>query len=185
MMAFLLDRSSLVPLTAANSAGAFTEFRNHLNGLFHRTITERPLVLVITKRDESEAFISFREDGNLVNAPLGRGWYLEFSQTLKAVPQTKGFDLETIKYRYAIYRDDTLQSDQSFVSNTNRKRVNLNFRTPRHHLHLHSDFDDRIDGIAPSRLHIPTGWVTIENIIRFFRSKSSASRRSISIRRTF
>ena len=156
-----------MPLRSADPVGAFVQFRDHLNGVFHRTITPRPLVFIILDQNKSEALISFRDSGEVASASVGQDLHLEFSQLLKAVPDGGEYALRTIKYRYAIFRDDTLQSDPIFRFEYESPSMQPDFPYCRNHLHLHPDFDDGIVGISPSELHIPTGWVTIESVIRF------------------
>jgi hypothetical protein len=126
-----------------------------------------PLVVITRTPDEQQGYISFREHGLPVPASLGAGLYLELSQLLKATPVPDGFVLRTIKYRYAIHRDDTLQSDPIFRFEYESHMTQPEFAYCRNHLHLHRDFDEAVSGIRPSELHIPTGWVTIESVLRF------------------
>jgi len=37
----------------------------------------------------------------------------------------------------------------------------------RHHVQFHRDYHSVRGGFSPSKFHIPTGWVTIEEVIRF------------------
>jgi hypothetical protein len=41
------------------------------------------------------------------------------------------------------------------------------FRYPRHHVQFHRDYDGVRGDFSPHKFHIPTGWVTIEEVIRF------------------
>jgi hypothetical protein len=37
----------------------------------------------------------------------------------------------------------------------------------RNQVQFHEDFDRVIHNFSPSKLHIPTGWVTVESVVRF------------------
>ena len=161
-----------MPIQAGAPFPAFRIFQDHLNWLLHRTITERPLILVGSQRDPEEATLYFREHGAApiqAAVPVGSGgWYLALSQTVRVVPDgASGFILKTAKYRYAVQRDGSLTSEPVL-----RYEYVSEFSDPdlpycRNHVHHHPDFNGIVEGVAPSELHLPTGWVTIEQIIRF------------------
>jgi hypothetical protein len=41
------------------------------------------------------------------------------------------------------------------------------FSYSRNHVQFHKDFHGVIHNLSPSKLHIPTGWVTVESVVRF------------------
>jgi hypothetical protein len=41
------------------------------------------------------------------------------------------------------------------------------FSYSRNHVPFHEDFNGVIHNFSPSKLHIPTGWVTVESVVRF------------------
>jgi hypothetical protein len=106
------NNSRSVPIQAGAPFSAFRIFQDHLNWLLHRTITQRPLVLVGSQRDPEEATLYFREHDEPIQVavPLGScGWYLALSQTVRAVQGgADEFILRTAKYRYAVQRDGSL-----------------------------------------------------------------------------
>ena len=60
----------------------FTTFRERLNDLLHHTITQAPLVQLVSGE---RAFLEFRQAGDSVAVPVGRGYYLFLAQTLEAI----------------------------------------------------------------------------------------------------
>jgi len=92
-------------------------------------------------------------------------WFLSLFQRLNAVPDTAGFVLRTIEYAYRIQKapyDEALVRFE-YVS----RDAEPEFDYCRNHVQFHADFHGVIRNFSPSKLHIPTGWVTIESVIRF------------------
>lgn len=142
----------------------FTLFRDHLNGLLHHTITDVPLVQII---QGDRALLQFRRDGESVAVDVGEGYHLFFSQTLQAKKQKKKeFRLRTLAYAYRIADGPRFQDDWfwrwEYVSRHQQDGLH-----PRNHCHLPLALPCLGQDLLLHKLHIPTGWVTIEEVIRF------------------
>ena len=143
----------------------FTTFAEHINSLLHRTITDTPLANLISK-DRPVAFLEFRKNGEAVSVPLNNGFYLYLNQTLQARKEGKVHCLRTLAYSYRIGEGPARQ-DWLIRWEYNSRETEVGFH-PRHHCHLRSKlpcFGDR--ELLLAKMHIASGWVTIEEVIRF------------------
>jgi len=142
----------------------FRVFHDHLNDLLHHTITDAPLVQII-KGDR--AFLEFRQAGASVAVNVGKGYHLYLNQALKAKRQKKKeYRLKTLTYAYRIAEGPKLEEEWfwrwEYVSREHQDGLH-----PRNHCHLPLDLDCLGQNLPLNKLHIPTGWVTIEEVIRF------------------
>jgi hypothetical protein len=48
------------------------------------------------------------------------------------------------------------------------READPDFRYSRNHVQFHEDFNGVIHNFSPAKLHIPTGWITVESVVRFF-----------------
>ena len=94
-------------------------------------------------------------------------WFLYLGQELKAVPEGKVYTLRTLKYEYRVQRSPSLQDEAEVRFEYLSREVDPSARYPRHPVQFHRDYQGVREGFSPNKLHIPTGWVTIENAIRF------------------
>ena len=156
-------------LTGSNPAEVFKAFTKHLNGLLHATVCDASLTSIIHAHP-TRAQMCFRQGGSPTAAKLhSGGWYMFLGQTLGTVKKPgKTPQLRTLAYSYRIQRgpgqDDPYLFRYEYVSRELDK-----FLHPRHHCHISSQL--RIPGkkklLDLDKVHFPTGWVTIEELIRF------------------
>ena len=146
----------------------FVTFHAHITGLLNRTITDAPLSLIHNEKRQTRASIDFRRNNEAIAAPLFKpGIFLCIGQLLEVEQQKdKTWKLRTIQYRYRIQATDDPGDNHclrwEYVSRKIRNKQHcrnhfqapLSFQLSQHELSLE-------DG------HLPTGWVTIEEIIRF------------------
>jgi hypothetical protein len=84
------------------------DFRDHMNGVLHRTVTQAPLALV----NVTSAFVlGFRRSGQLdpteVQLQTRFGlMHLSLAQTCLTVREGQEHRLRTTRYRYALRPDD-------------------------------------------------------------------------------
>jgi hypothetical protein len=151
----------------------FQAFREHLNRLLHTTITDASLQLLGAERT-NRAFLEFRqgEDGVIRCAKVGGGYYLFFGQVLEAEPTVvdgaRKYRLRTLRYGYRITEGPTLDSRWLFRWEYESLKIKQHLR-PRHHLHINGGvncFGERM-ALSCSSLHLPSGWIAIEEVIRF------------------
>jgi len=104
-----------VPIKGATLAEAAKKFRDHLNYVLSRTVTQTPAVLVEVPGAPSFQ-ITFRQAGQPVQAQLNTrfsqiGFYL--GQVCRSiVRKDKLHELRTLSYKYALYSD---RSDEPII----------------------------------------------------------------------
>jgi hypothetical protein len=112
--------------------------------------------------------LSFLDSGGGITAVRlrkGSPWYLSLYQRVNTIRVRQEFILQTIQYAYRIQKAAT---DEALVRFEYESReTEPDFAYARNHVQFHADFDGVIHNFSPSKLHIPTGWVTIENVVRF------------------
>jgi hypothetical protein len=88
-------------------------------------------------------------------------------QQLQAVPEGKEYTLKILEYRYRIQRTASIDDEAEVRFEYISSFIDPGFPYSRSHVQFHRDYQGVRDGFAPNKLHIPTGWVTIERVIRF------------------
>ncbi len=154
-----------MPITGRTLPDAAQNFCDHVNFVLSRTVTHTHAVLV----EVPERFqITFRQAGQPITAPLntyfGRmGLY--FAQVCGSVVRQDGLhELRTINYKYALYPD---VGEEPIIRWEYIKEPPPEARWCRHH--LQGPIDIRFnEGIASlNDIHLPTGYVTFEEVLRF------------------
>jgi hypothetical protein len=149
-----------------NPKSVFNIFREHINDVLHRTVTEVSLNQIETK--DHKALLQFARN---VSVPIGSGYYFYLGQSLRAVKTgSKEYCLRTIGYSYRIAdgpdRKDWLIRWEYNSRETEQQAKALH---PRHHCHLQAKmpcFNNK-DQLSLAKMHISSGWVTFEEVIRF------------------
>lgn len=143
----------------------FLTFKNHLNRLLNRTVTQAPLTKLLVP---PRVLLQFWQDGRPVCVRVGRGYHLYVGQTLEAIKEAKSrYRLRTVAYAYRIAEGPSFD-DRCLFRWEYKAREFEDSLFPRHHLHLpvmlrcagHRTLD-------AEALHIPTGWITVEEVVRF------------------
>ncbi|SRR5712692_1322542 len=158
-----------MPLTARTPREAFRIFQDHLNGVLNKVLTRYRLRFVVSgvKQDQASlAFFNARSISIAIPLPPSPR-YLYLGQELKAIPEGKEYVLRTLKYGYRIQRTALLQDEAEVRFEYVSREMEPSARYSRHHVQFHRDYHTVHEDFSPTKLHIPTGWVTIENVIRF------------------
>ncbi len=157
-------------LIARTPGEVFHAFQSHLNGVLNKVLTRYRLEFLLHPPMRRElATLSFLDRQRVAIAvPLSSSpWRLYFGQDLKAVPEEKAFALRVVRYEYRIQRTPSLQDEAEirfeYVSRALAPRGQWN----RHHMQLHRDYENIRPDFAPNRLHMPTGGVALEDVVRF------------------
>lgn len=140
----------------------FRKFREHLNRLLHKTITEAPLVLLSVG---ASSFLQFQRDDRPICVPVGHRYHLYVRRTLLAVREGGQYRLRTLAYAYRIAEGPTFD-DQCLFRWEYNAREHKQSLAPRHHLQLPATikcFENR--ELDANKLHITTGWVTVEEVV--------------------
>lgn len=147
---------------------AFDTFHAHISGLLNRNVTDARLSLIHPEKRQTRASIDFRKNNEPIAAPLFKaGVFLCIGQTLEVEQQQdKTWKLRTTQYRYRIQASadpgDNLCLRWEYVSRKIRDK-----QFCRNHFQTPLMFNLGQQRISLEDVHLPTGWVTIEEIIRF------------------
>jgi len=157
--------------SGSNPAKIIKEFRQYIANLLNSTVTDAPVSEAILEKSPIQwrARISLGgKTGEPRAIPLKPApWHLALSQHIAAVRDRKrNWSLRTLQYSYRIQGGPDLRSDWYFRFEYKSREV-LSALHPRSHLHLPVSLDCGTRRMDLSRVHIPTGQVTLEEIIRF------------------
>jgi hypothetical protein len=83
------------------------------------------------------------------------------------VPEGREWRLKTLQYRYWVQGDGSEHSDSWFFRFEYTSPTIKVMPNPRHHLHLPCTLRCGEGDLELRQIHIPTGWVTVEELIRF------------------
>lgn len=158
-----------MPLPARASREAFRALQGHVNGILNKVLTRYHLEFFVRTAAQDQATLAFfdrRRVAVAVSLPPSL-WYLHLGLELKAVPEEKGYGLQILKYAYRIQRTPSLQDEAEVRFEYVSSILDPSARYPRHHVQFHRNYQDVREDFSPNKLHIPTGWVLIENVIRF------------------
>lgn len=155
-----------------NPDEVFDNFCRHLGRLLNQTVTDAPLsVLKLTGAPEPRALVSFRRGDAAIAAPLrSHDLFLYIGQLVTVVPQQGDtpWRLKTLTYRYWVQGDDDQNTDSWYFRFEYISPQIRQLEHPRHHVHIPANIACGGCGdIDLRRTHVPTGWVTVEEVIRF------------------
>jgi len=158
-----------VPLRAKTPRDAFRTFQDHLNGVLNKVLTHYRLRFVIRHTKQEQTSLSFFDDQREpVAVPLPPSpWYLFLGQRLQAVPERRRYILRTLEYKYRIQLVSSTQEEAVVRFEYVSRDVDPLARWCRHHVQFHRDYRGAPGNLSLSKHHVPTGWVTIEEVIRF------------------
>ncbi len=163
-----------MPFQGRSLPDAVSRFAEHINGLLARTITQSRLVVNGTARGgrftPTVLYLAFRRGGQTRSAPLRTrfgpmglflGWAFDSVTTESGIHQ-----LRTMAYAYHLTPAAATQPilRWEYV----REPPDSDARWCRHHLQgpVPLRFDQGAEA-SLNDLHLPTGWVPIEEIVRF------------------
>jgi hypothetical protein len=146
----------------------FRKFRDYISHLLNTTITDAPLHLV-HRKDAPYAHFAFRDEQDIaMAAPLFLdGLFLAVSQDLEVEQLAdKTWRLHTVEYSYHLLEDSSFDS-RWIVRWEYKSHRRLRNKHPRNHVHIDTVVETPAGPMNLDKLHLPTGWVTIEEVIRF------------------
>jgi len=160
-----------VAIEGATLEEATRDFREHLNSLLARTVTQARLVaLAHRSRSRAPLFValSFRQGGEAIEAPLRTRYgpmHLYLGQRCESVKHGRRHRLVTAAYRYTLRAEGT--PEPLLRWEYERHWPDSDARWCRHH--LQGDVSLPLGGrnVSLSALHTPTGYVTVEEVLRF------------------
>jgi hypothetical protein len=154
-----------VPLEAESPEAAVRLFQRHLNRVLNRVLTAYRLEFW---KVGPVFYLSFLANDELIAVKLKRPWHLFLSQTVDVSRVENGqYRLKTVEYVYRIQSSPSI-ADEAFVRfEYVGPKKDPNFKYCRNHVQFHRDYRNTVEPFSPCDFHIPTGWVTIEHVIKF------------------
>lgn len=158
-----------MPLVAKTPRDAFHIFQDHLNQTLNKILTHARLRFVVRHAKQEQTFLSFFDSqGEPIAVSLPSSpWYLFLGQRLQAVPEDKNYTLRILTYQYRIQRTPSAHDEAEVRFEYVSPATDPNFPYSRHHVQFHHDFHEVREGFSLQKLHIPTGGITIAQVIRF------------------
>jgi hypothetical protein len=156
-----------VPIEGRTLGDAGRTFCDALNRVLATTVTRTRLVL-IALRGGARLQIAFRDAGRPATASLRTSFgpmTLYVGQVCESVPSGKRHRLITVAYTYTLTPED--DPEPLFRWEYVRRRPDPGALWCRHH--LQGPVPLRIGGheVSLNDLHLPTGYVTLEEVLRF------------------
>jgi hypothetical protein len=155
-----------LPLSANSPEAAFRKFQDHLNRVLNLVLTKSRLEILHT---DKRSFLSFLDSDKeftiAVKLRKKLPWHLAIIQRIDAIKTKQGFILKTLAYAYRIQKAVSGEALVRFEYVS--PEADPDFEYSRNHVQFHIRFDEVIANFSPTKLHIPTGWVTIESVMRF------------------
>jgi hypothetical protein len=158
-----------MPIIARTPAECFRRFENHVRKLVADTVTPTHPLQRLFVTGETRMTLSFRQGSGGVAVPVktqfGRLFFY-LGQALEAVEEQDGrFRLRTRQYWYRIQDSPDLKTKALL-------RWEYDTETPRdafcrHHAQVRQDLPLGTKTLSLDKTHLPTGWVTMEEVIRF------------------
>ena len=153
-------------ITGRTSEECVAVFRDHLAGLIAATVTT---TYPITKKVEGDRIILGFRQGRLVGVPLDTRFgrlFFYLSQSLRTVKLPDGNQrLKTRQYWYRLQQEPSPASQAvlrwEYDAETDRDAH------ARHHMQMPAEIALGEGSLDMNKAHLPTGWVTIEEVIRF------------------
>lgn len=158
-----------MPLRASTPYEAFQLFQDHINRLLNKVLTQYRLQFITFGTRQEQASLSFRDRRRQPTAvPLRSSlWYLSLTQELQTITEGKEYTLRTLQYAYRIQRTPSIQDEAEVRFEYISRHKDPEARWCRHHVQFHRDYRGIAPDFSPAKFHIPTGWVTIESVVRF------------------
>lgn len=155
-----------MPITGRTARVCFDTFAEHIRGLVAATVTERDAILPLPTSDRMT--LSFRRD-RPVAAPIDTRYgrlYFYLGQALDAIPDPEhGFRLRTRQYWYRIQHAPEFNAKAAL--RWEYDRATAADHHARHHTQIATSVALGEGALDLNKAHVPTGWVTIEEVIRF------------------
>jgi hypothetical protein len=162
----------LAPFTASNPEKTIQAFRSYIAELLNSTITDAPLSIIVARRSASELKAALSLGGK---TDIGRAvplrqkpLHLFLVQSVAVIREGKAREwrLKTLQYSYRIQGGPSFDSEWYFRFEYKSREIEDSLH-PRRHLHLPVSLNCGTKRVDLSRVHIPTGHVAIEELIRF------------------
>lgn len=156
-----------MPIIGRTPADCVNTFRRHVAQLVSKTITTRFPVRVIERAPRMIMSLSDGAAPLPLDTNVGRVFF-SLGQALEAVREDDGaFRLRTLEYWYRVQETADPKGHAFLRWEYMRPRSVAIAGPPRHHLHARATVPVAAENLDLNKVHVPTGWVTIEEVIRF------------------
>ena len=156
-----------MPITGATLAEAARNFRDHLNHVLARTVTQTPVVLVEVP-GVPRFQITFRHHGQpiqvQINTRFGRMEFYLGQVCGSVMREDRLHELRTLSYRYAL---STEGGEEPIIRWEYVRELTPTEQWCRHHLQGPIEIRLNQHTISLNDIHLPTGYVTFEEVLRF------------------
>ena len=158
-----------ISVRARNAFEAFRFLQDHYNTILNKVLTRYRLQLTPFGAKHERALLAFLDPRRQPTAVHldSSPWYVALGQELEAVPAGREYALKVPQYAYRIQRTPSVYDEAEVRFEYVSQEVDPKARWCRHHVQFHRDYHDVREGFSPQKCHIPTGGVTIEDVIRF------------------
>ncbi len=150
-------------ITGRTPNECFKEFAEHMRKLATATVSKNALLALVENEGE-RAGLRFREHGSAILAELNTKYgklYFSLAQELEAVQETKKqYRLSTRRYWYRLQSTPALDA-QALI------RWEYEISSDRGPAPHHVQADAKAGPLDLNHLHVPSGRVMIEDVIRF------------------
>jgi hypothetical protein len=156
-----------MPIVARTPARCFQLFEDHVRKLIAATVSDRYQVARMFVTGKTRMTLAFREHGPVavpIKTAYGR-LYFYLGQALEAVSEDGKYRLTTQQYWYRVQEKPDL---------TEKARIRWEYEADtarnahcRHHAQIPVTLELGSGLLSLEDVHLPTGWVTMEEVIRF------------------
>jgi len=158
-----------VPLVARTPREVFHIVQDHLNRTLNKVLTHHRLEFTVRHAKQEKTLLHFQDshkEAVAISLPSS-AWRLYLSFGLQAIPQGRDYVLHILQYAYRIQQTPSIQDEAEVRFEYVSSEIDPSARWCRHHVQFHRDYRGVSGDFSPSKFHIPTGWVTIGNVIHF------------------
>lgn len=158
-----------MPLVARTPRGVFHIVQDHLNRTLNKVLTHHRLEFTVRHTKQEKTLLHFQDshkEAVAISLPSS-AWRLYLSFGLHAIPEGRDYVLHILQYAHRIQQTALIQDEAEVRFEYVSREIDPSARWCRHHVQFHRDSHSSLPDFSLSKLHIPTGWVTIENVIRF------------------
>lgn len=160
-----------MPIEGRSPRECAERFREHVAELLSKTINPIvPLLLYEGTRDASFG-VSFRQGKKIAALPLETRYgrlFFHLAQVVEAQKVGKAYRLRTMAYWYRVQATAGLREADALLRwEYDRSHDPRQPGPPRHHLQAPAQIKWETHTLDLNKIHTPSGWVTIEELLRF------------------
>lgn len=159
-----------MPLTGRTAKDCYEPFRAHVAKLLARTIAPNAVVRVTESGARDRYMLGLAPPGSMLPLDTNHGpLHLHIAQTLEAERDGKRYRLRTRAYWYRLHSAPDVKGRALLRWEYDSDKTDVRRpHPPRNHMHAAATIGSgQANPLDLNRLHLPTGWVLLESVIRF------------------